>query len=304
MNPILETVIGFATNFLLYGALTALAVAIGAAVFYPIFIRKFFPIPFIVYKNAGGAKGNDSIVLYGKITRRGRIMNTKYGQRVKIRGVKDTLPMTLLSRENAIPWEAGGVAFIVYEKEVGQYFPVDPHLRNMEFLDDGNKERGKKLELLHQKLIEKYPDLDGYIRVITPKKATQISPVIFANESVKLQPVPVDMITQYSYDMLARRDRIIKQSFFEKYGTMLVGTLALMTIIVVAVLSFEQVNKASEDRLSQIQAANNDFAQDVARYLDSEQTPPPGTEVTGAALPFLPFLLRKRKKGGLAWLTK
>ena len=256
------------------------------------FVLKFvFPIRFVVYKNAGGAKGNDSIVLYKNVTRRGRIINTQYGKRVKILGIKATLPMSLCSRENALNWEAGGVAFIIYEKEIGQFFPVDPHLRNLELLETKNKEASEKLKKIHEYILERFPELAGYVSFVNPKRAKQIIPVTFANSHVKLQPIPTDMITQFTHDIVLMKDKYQRQTWMEKYGFYLISAAVVVLIITVAVLSFEQVNKSIDDRLAQLGAGTSGIANKIADKLSNAEVPPGGSS---AFIPFIPLLFGRR----------
>jgi hypothetical protein len=288
----IANLLGFILNF----SYVLVFAGIMLAIMSPFLFRYFFPIPFIVYKNAGGAKGNDTVILYKKIIRRGRLVNTKYGQRVKIWGLKDTMPLTILSRDNAMPWEGGGVAFIIYEKEVGQLFPVDPHLKNLELLEAKNKDDNEKIQKVYTFLINKFPDLTNHFRIVNPKRATVISPVLFANASVKLQPIPVDMITSYSYDQLARVETYMKQGFWEKYGAYVVATSTLIVIIIVTVLSYNQVDKTIDDRLAELGAGSENIAERVFQKMTANQgAPPGGNNQMFFPFPLLPFLNRRWK---------
>jgi hypothetical protein len=285
----------FFVQFIIYGGYTLGVLVLLGTIFYVPIRNKIFPIVFIIRKNAGGAGDNSQIMMTRKLTRRGRIVNTPYGPRVKILGYKWTQPMTLVSSEHAIPWEAGGRIFELYEKEYGQIYPVNPHLTQLEFKKAAGAS-GEKLRKVYEWLCEKFPDLqDRFVyhdeKTLRKRKAVVLRPVVFANDHVKLQPVPTDMITQQNYNARIRREVMLKQGFWEKYGQYVMTALIIGALIVVTVLSYEQVDKAAQYRLSAAATqAEPTPGEKLANAMAGEQAPG-----GGMVLPFLPYLFGRRR---------
>ena len=289
---ITETIMGFVLNFALYGGGAFMLILLLGAVSYPVWIRKLYPIPFILLKNSGGASDNRGITLHSKIVRWGRLKKTEYGPRVKIRGVPNTVPLNVLSRDNAIPWERGGIAFMIYEKEVNQFFPVTPKPLGLDLLMGKKKGETQEIKKIYADLQVMYPELAHNFRMVTPKSI--IAPVSFCNASVKLRPFPIDAITPFAYDMSIRQQRAHKKNWMEKYGFMAVALVTIVLIIVVAVLSFEQTNKSIDDRLVQLTTGSNNIAEKIAQKLAPAETAPGAAPIF---LPLLPFLFRRRRPG-------
>ena len=279
-------------DFLLNAVVAGGALAVVAGFTYPFWIKIIYPIPFIVIKNAGGAKDTNTIILDKNIIKRGRLKKTDYGQRVSIKGLRGTFPLSLVSRERAIPWEAGGVAFILYEKEVGQYTGVKPEVFNLHLLQAKSKQVNEALNMLYHKIKTEYTELADYVTFSRPEKI--LAPVTFANESVKIRPFPVDLTTPTMYDMKIRTERIINTPNWQKWAPYAVMGVLVVALIVVTVLSYDQVNKSIDDRLAQLNTGSDQFAQKIADKMSGADVPP-----EGKAGVFIPFILGWRRR----WLS-
>lgn len=286
---LVDSIIGGAYNFLLYAGFTAIITGVIIILSYPIWIKKLFPIPFIVLKNAGGAKDNSNIVLDHKIIKRGRRINTAYGDRVKILGVKHTQPLSIVSRENAIPWEAGGVAYMIYEKEIGQFSNIKPKVHDLHLFMQKREEKSEKVKKIYEWLIDEHNDLAECIKIVTPK--TLVAPVTFHNQSVFIRPFPADLVTPTMYDMKIRMERVQRIPEWQKWAPYAVMLLLLGVIVAVGVLSYEQINKSGASYLEQMEGQREGLAESIASRMKGSETPP-----GGIMIPLLPFLYRKKRR--------
>jgi hypothetical protein len=247
--------------------------------------QRSFNLRFLVFKNAGGGSGNHAITIPKVLVRKAKIVDTEYGQKLKIKGVSDLFDP--ISYDNAATSESGYRTFIVYEKEDSQLFPVKPEVIVFDNVEAKRKEK-QFLKDLYESLVQKFPEYKHLFKLRTAK---EWQPVIFRNDSVKLQPVPADMITQYSYKIISRikRNSIIKK--YEKLLPYVALTFSLIVVIVVAVLSYEQVTKTGAQYLSALKGAEDGIASKVAEKLKDAGSAPPGI--------IIPFYFLKTFLGGV-----
>lgn len=262
--PTLINVIGF--GMLAAGAMTL--PMIGRMI-----VEKMYPIPLILLSNSGGAHDTKSVMLHPKIFMRARWVQTPFGLRFKIWRKKQTYPSQILSKERAIPYR-GGTAYILYEKEVNQFFPVHMTL----FTDKGSPEKRKKVKDIYDSLINADPGLAEVLSLSNTVK--DYSPVNFANADIKLQPFPLDAITPYTYDMKARQQRVMRQSKWAQIAPMLGLALVVIAFVIGMVLYFEFVKDSMAANTASVQASEKNIAEAISGFIEgggkTAETPPGG----------------------------
>ena len=98
------------------------------------------------------------------------------------------------------------------------------------------------------------------------------------------------------HDMIIRRERVVQTPNWQKWMPYAVISLLVVAVIVIGVLSYDQVDKMIERRLGEMGSQSQAVDQRIANFLQgNENEPPPGGD-RGMILPYLPFLFFPRRR--------